>query len=843
MIKLILRGIRASKGRLTLTVLSVVFGVAFVSGSFVLADSLRTVFDKLSQDVVAQSEANVRAVEPEFSSSQSETRFDEAVLAGVQSVPSVGASEGGIGAFEQVYTIDSDGEPVRPTGPPVLVFSWAGPSPLSPFELIEGTPPTGQQVAIDSAQADQGDFVVGDQVDITNPNGQIESFELSGIIEFPTPGAYFIVFDLPTAQRLLGAEGKLDSIVLASTNDATPEQMLADVGQVLPAGLEVVGSAQVVNETQADFGAFIDIFGNILLGFALVTLFVSIFIIYNTFAILVSQRTRQLGLLRCIGATGAQIRAMVLIEAVVVGLVASVIGLFGGLGVASALKYLLSLGGGEFPDGPLELRPRTIVIVFIVGTLVTVVSALLPALRAARISPMEALRDGNERRRSLRFRIIAGAGVLLPGLALLGLGFAGTGGTTTAVLSFLGFGSVLTFVGVAMLSALFAGVVASAIGKPVEALRGTVGRLARDNSSRNPQRTAATATSLMIGLALITGVSVLGASIKATFTDLIQDAIAADLFIYEENQGLSFSAVLADDLIALPEVGTAAGFAEIEARVADQVDSVTSFDTAVGSSIINIELVEGTSIVEDGGVAVLEDTADELALSVGDAVPVTFEDGFTTELIVEGIFATNSLIEGEWIMDRSLTRQHLNLDQVDFIGLTYADDVSAEAAREAVEAVAGDFPQLSVQDNTEFQDATEGQIDSFLLLINGLLVLCLVIAFFGIVNTMALSVLERTREIGLLRAVGMTRKQLKSSVRWEAVIVSLFGALLGIGMGVVLASAGIAAIPEGFVTSTAIPWGSLVVYLAAGAVLGVVAAYFPARRASKMNVLDAIATD
>ena len=510
--------------------------------------------------------------------------------------------------------------------------------------------------------------------------------------------------------------------------------------------------------------------------------------------------------------------------------------------MATFLKWLFTLGGGEFPSGPLQILPRTIVVVFVVGVVVTVVSALAPAFRASRISPLEALHDVGQQRRSMRFRIISGAMVLIPGLILLGLGLTGAGGTTTTVLSFLGFGSILTFVGVSMLSALFAGAVASTLGRPVEAMRGTVGRIARDNASRNPQRTAATATSLMIGLALITGVSVLASSIKATFSSLIEDAIAADLFIYEEAQGLPFSAVLADDLIALPEVDAAAGYLEMEAKIDGEVDNATSFDTNVGSSIINIDLIDGVSTVEDDGIAVVEGVADDLGLTVGSSVTVEFEDGFSEQLTVKGIFETNSLIEGAWILDRSLTRQHVNVDNVDFIGLTYNDAVPPDEARAAVETETAAFPQLTVQDNTEFQESVEGQINSLLLVINGLLGLCLVVAFVGIVNTMALSVLERTREIGLLRAVGMTRRQLKSSVRWEAVIVSLFGAFLGVAMGIVLAYAGMSAIPDDFITDVAIPWFSLVVYILAGGILGLLAAYFPARRAAKLNVLDAIAS-
>lgn len=839
--KLILRSIAASKGRLFLTMLSIIFGVAFVSGSFILADSLRSVFDKLSSDIFAGVDAVVRAPEGEVSNSEDAPRFDESIALDLGQVDGVASIEPGLSGFEKVYTVDAEGEVVRPQGPPVLTISWAGPSDLSSFTLIDGSAPTGQQVAIDTVQAEQGNFDVGDTIDVATPEG-IEQFELSATIEFGSPGAMFVLFDLPTTQRVLGEPGRIDGIVLAAEDDVEPVELVANLQAEAPDGIEVVSAKTAEEETQAEFGEFITIFGNILLGFALVTLFVSIFIIYNTFAILVSQRKRQMGLLRAIGASGAQVRWMVLLESFVVGIIASIGGLFAGIGVASLLKWIFSQGGGAFPDGPLEIKLRTIIVVMVVGIFVTVVSAIAPALRASRISPLEALHDTGASERSMRFRIIAGSLVLIPGVILLTLGLLGTSGTTTGVLTLLGLGSVLTFVGVAMLSALFAGRVSALIGAPVEALRGTVGRLSRDNASRNPQRTAATATALMIGLALITGVSVLASSIIATFNDLLEDSLTADVFVFEEAQGLSFSPRLVEDLDALEETGPVAGFIGLDAVLGDETVGVEAFDGDVAAQIIAIEVVDGVNTVEAGEVLVFEDKAEDLAISVGDTLDLAFEDGENETLAVVGVFAANSILEGDLFIDRSTARGHLTVDGVEFIGLKYADGVDGVDGRPAVEAVAADFPQLAVQDNSEFQEGLEDQIGQILIIINALLGLCLIIAFFGIINTMALSVLERTREIGLLRAVGMTRSQLRSSVRWEAVIVGVFGALLGVIMGVLLAYAGISALPAQFITQTAIPWVSLALYIALGGVLGVVAAYFPARRAAKLDVLEAIST-
>lgn len=847
MLKLVLRGIRANLGRLIMTLISVLLGVAFVSGSFILADSLRAIFNGISEDAFAGVDAQVRAVEPELNSGQNLIRFDESVLADIQDLPSVRFAEAGIFAFELVYSVKEDGEINRPLGPPVFTSSWGGENPVSSFTIIEGTAPVGRQVALDKEQADQGDFKLNDQVTLALPSGALEDFEMSAIIDFGdggTGGAFFILLDLPTTQDVLDAHGVVDSIVINAENDVSPENLLSEVGAVLPAGIEVVSGETVVGEQQESFGTIIDIIGYILLGFAGVVLFVSTFIIRNTFSILVGQRTKQLGLLRSIGASAGQIRRMVLYEALAIGLLASGIGLVGGIGAASALKWLFGQGGGGFPDGPTQILPRTIVVVVLVGLVVTVGSAMVPAFRAAKVSPLEAIRDGGKQGRSNRFRALAGSAVLIPGLILLFTGMFASIDSTTTKLTAIGLGAALTFIGVAMLSGLFAGIVTYKIGAPIEALTGITGRLGRDNAVRNPERTAATASALMIGLALITGVSVMASSLLSTFDELLEDSIAADLLIFEQNQGLPFSPVLVDQLDSLPDTNLVAGYSAVEVAINDEPVRAYAYNSEVGDRVVNFGILEGTANLSPAGIAIWNDEAETLGLALGDSVSIRLEDGFETNLVVEAIYEDKSpLIDVNFLVTQELISGHLNVDAVNFVGVIFADGADPVAGRAAVDDVLKAYPQLASQDNTEAQEQFKSQIASLQLLVNGLLAMCLISAFFGIVNTMALSVLERTREIGLLRAVGMTRRQLKKTIRWEAIIVSLFGSLLGVGMGLLLGWAGVVAIPDSFISKVGIPWFQLVIFLIGGGVLGIIAAFFPASRAAKMDVLQAIATE
>ena len=846
-LKLVRRNIAATKGRLLLMLLSIVLGVSFVSGSFLLADSLRSIFSEITETAFAGVDAQVRGVEDELATSFEPLRFSDDVVDQVVSLPEIELAEPSLSAVFQVFTVAEDGSNNRPQGPPVFAGSWAGESEVSAFNLREGTAPAGAQIAIDSTQAEVHELAVGDSIRVSGPG--LEDFldvTVSGIVTFGETealgGAYFNLFDLPTMQQLMGAEGLIDGILLNGDDGLSNAQLLSAVEAAIgdQPDLEVVAGTTLADEQSGDFNEIIDILGYVLLGFALVVLFVSIFIIYNTFAILISQRIRQFGLLRSIGMTGSQLSRIVLIEALIIGVIASVLGLIGGIGIAELLKLLFAAGGGEFPDGPLIFKPRTIIIVFGLGIGVTVGSALLPAFASQRIPALAALRDGAAARQSSRSRrILIGGLVTAAGAALLLLGLFGDVATTPRLAS-LGFGAILLFIGVAALSVLFASAVTRAIGKPIEAVTGLTGRLGRDNASRNPQRTAATATALMIGLALITGVLVLTESLRSSFDKILDEAVAADLFVYDDNQQFPFASSALERLDALPEIADVAGVADLKVEIDGEVESASGFDVITEDRVLDPKLTEGTYAAGTDGVLLFRDEAEERGLGVGDSVNVRFEDDFSGDFRIVGLFDDNALFGTDWIFDRAFTSQRQNQDAVLFAGATIADGVDIAQGQAAAEAAVASFPQLAIENNAEFKETQEGQINSILYLVFGLLALCIIVAFIGIVNTMALSILERTREIGLLRAVGTSRRQLRSMVRWEAMIVGVFGALLGVVLGLVIGIAAVTAIPDSFISEVSIPWVWAIIFMVIGGLLGMLAAFFPANRAANMNVLDAI---
>ncbi len=909
MLKLSARNIRASVGRLVLTILAVTAGVGFVTGSFILADSLSDTFSGIFESAASQTDASVQLAGLEFG--EDDQTLSDSVVAALEELPETARVTPIVTITDQFtpfVILDAAGEEVKPRGPPILTFSWDGREVESAIALAEGRSPAAlDEVVINTEYAVAADVAVGDQVNFLTPDGQ-QTFTLVGTVDFPvSAGAFFVLFDFESAQTLYGKEGLVDTVELAAAPGVSAEELIAAAERVVPSEAEVINQAEVIEQSLEDFNQFIGIFRNVLLAFAGIALFVSLFIIYNTFAILVNQRIQQIGMLRAIGATGRQIRFSILAEAALVGLIGAVLGLAAGFGVAFLIKAAFQAAGG-FPETGNVITTTTVLVAFLVGVGATVLSALGPAFLASRVSPVAAMRNEAGGDRGQHRRIIGGLVCLAVGLVLLGLGLFLGGQQTSVLLIELAVGAILTFVGVALLSVLFAGPIVNFIGRaevlgtsllvlgasllvfmftvgdglpdgvvswvtfPIKVAVSTIailtglsilisksrgsgfglggsaagleGQLAKRNAGRSPQRTAATATALTIGVALVATVGTVGESLKASFTDSLERGVQADLFIYDEEGQGSFSGDLADRLEGVAGLAELSRFRANELRLADgDVVNMFAYETGTGESVIDLGIVAGSlEGTADNGMLVFVDEAEERGLLVGDSLVVDFPDLQSETLTVVGLFEDNSVLGVPFIIDLDLYEQHISNDDDVFVGAAIEEGTSVESVKAAVVAVTAEFSGVTAQDNEEFLNAQEGQIDGLITLINFMLGFALFTAFLGVVNTIVLSVVERTREIGLLRAVGTTRAQMRAVIRWEAVIVCLFGALVGIVLGVLFAWAAVTAIPDGIISRMALPYETVIFAILVAALAGVVAAALPARRAARLNVLDAIST-
>jgi len=842
-LRLSLRQLLAHKVRFLMTSFAVVLGVSFVVGSLVVTDTVRRSFDDLFQEITAGTDLVIRSESAFADQSFSGNRepLPESVVDDIAAVDGVAVVEGGVGGVAQ--PVAPDGEPVETTGAPLLGTSWGATDRLYPVTLARGEKPDeAGEIAIDQGTFEDYDFALGRQVDVLLPGGT-ETFTLVGTARFgdsnSLAGARLTMFTPEEAQRVFDREGLVEEIYVGLEEGADPAEVQAAVAAVVPDGTEVVTGQATAEEGSDEIGEFADIFGNVLLGFAAVALFVSAFYIYNTFSIILGQRIRELALLRAVGASAAQIRRTVVLEALLVGTIASVVGIGAGMLTALGLRGLLNAGGFGLPSDALVLEPATVLAALVVGIGVTLLASVIPARSAARVSPVAALRDGiSATPSSRRARLVVGAVMTVLGAVLVALGLFVADGTVATLVS-LGLGAVLVFLGIAGLSPLFAGPVARALGAPVARLFGEPGVLARANATRNPFRTASTASALVIGLALVTMASVVGTSVKETFADTIDRSVAAD-FVISESSFNGFSPTLAERLDQAPEVEAVSGIRFGRFQIDGNVRDVVAVGPD-GEELVDIDVQAGGPLADLGadGIFVHEDPAEDLGLDVGDRVRVAFaatgEQTFTVAGIhADATFAGNYVISTEaW--DANFT------DRIDAVVMArVADGVSPDRARRAVEEAIAGFPQADVEDRQEFLASQEAQIDQVLATVNVLLLLAVVIAVLGIANTLALSVFERTRELGLLRAVGMSRRQTRRMVRWEAAIVSLFGAVLGVVVGVVFGYAASTAMPDSFLDRIAVPTGTIAGLLVLAVLAGLAAAILPARRASRLDVLQAI---
>ena len=842
MFRAALRSVLARKVRLLLTGLAVLLGVSFMSGTYVLTDTMTAAFNDLVDTGYAQIDVLVRrenAFTAQTSSLEERESMPDSVLSTVEEVPGVARAVGDVIGYAQIVD-PATGKVIGTFGPPTAAASW---NTLTGFTLDAGRAPQGDgEVVIDSGSAEGSDIGVGERVEILfeGPPGEFEVVGIAGYGDGGSLfGATFALFDLPTAQRFLGKEGELDSIAVVADEGESGTALANRVTAAVPAGIEAVPASTVISEQQDQVAEGLGYLRTAFLVFAYVALFVGAFIIFNTFAIIVAQRTRELALFRALGATGRQVMSTVVAEAFIVGVVASAVGVVVGIGIAIGLKGLLSSIGLDLPSSGTVIQLRTVVVSIVVGTVITVVAAVVPARRASRIAPIEALREAQDRPgRSLRFRLVSGAIVLAVGVGLL---IYGLFGTPDNALQLVGAGVALTFIGIAMLTPLIARPVAATIGIPVRAL-GVPGKLARENAIRNPRRTAATASALMIGLGLVVFVAVFGASAKASTSAVLDRTLRAD-FILTSPTFTGFSTSAAEDVRAVPGVATVSQVRQAEAKVDGGTAFLSGIDPTTFPAVSEAGVLSGSiaDLSQPNTLAVFEDHAQDNGWSLGDVVHAQFPATGDLDLEIVAIYEENGLI-GDWAISLDTFDENVVAQQLDlFVLVKVEQGTDAAAVRPDLEGALQAYPNVDVQDQAEFRDQYATFLNTLLNLVTGLLLLAVFIALFGVMNTLYLSIYERTRELGLLRAVGLTRRQTRSMVRREAGIISVMGALFGVVVGIAFGWAMQQALaPEGF-TELGIPGGQIAVYVIAAAVLGWLFAFLPARRAARLNVLQAIA--
>ena len=845
MLKLSIRSLMSHKLRFSMTTFAVLLGVSFVVASFILGDGLRRTFDNLVQDANSNVDVEVRAAEDFDEVDFAMRRFDESVVDVVSGVDGVGELAAGAQTFKAI-PIAPDGEPIETFGPPVFAVSWSD-AVQDTLQVVEGAPPTGpNEFAIDETTADDKDFVVGDTYDIIGAEGR-EPFTLVGVTRFgdenALAGAVLVSTTLEEIQRLDGSAGQIQYIDISAADGTDPDVLLERIADVLPDGVEAVPGSVVVDEAQDEFGTIVDLFGNVLLAFALVAVFVSVFIISNTFNILLGQRVRELALLRALGASSRQVRASAILEALIIGVLASLLGLFGGVLLAIGLRNLMGVLGLDLPSMDVILAGRTIVAALVVGVGVTVLASLSPARRAGSVPPVAAMRAG------YRFgsgegtrRTIIAIVLSVVGIALIGFGLFGGTDDTGLLLGALGAGTVLVFVAVRMFAPLFSSPSASFLGRPLEHFPGQhiTGHIARENASRDNKRTAATAAGLMIGLALIAMASVVADSLKSSFRSELGSTMIADYVITAQND-VGFSNLVADQVAALPEFDRVSAVRWGNARIDGDTKEVAATDLTILTDLLEVDVSAGDAAAsaDPNHVIIARDAADDLMVEVGDVIDVEFAAAGVQPLTVGAIYDNEFLI-GNYVIDLSAWADYFDDQNDSVISARVAPGVDIEQADAALATLEDEYPQLQFETQAEWTDRLEGQLDNLLVIINVFLGLAIVIALLGITNTMALSVLERTREIGLMRAIGMTRRQTRGMIRLEAAVVSLFGALLGVVVGIAFGWVAVLAIPETIINQLSIPTVTLVIYVIVATIAGLLAATFPARRAAKLNVLAAI---
>lgn len=834
-----------------MTFFAVLIGVSFVAGTFMLSDTITRTFTDLFGDIYKNTDAVVRgqtSFEASFGAGSQRPRIPEEIVEQAREINGVAAAEGSL-QIDYAQMIDKKGKAIGDPaqGAPVLGFNWSDDRELSPWRLQSGAPPeTNDEVVIDASSAKDAKFKSRDKIRIITQQG-LRTYTISGVAKFGDAnniaGASIALFTLPEAQRIANAEGKIDSVSVRSDSGIPQQDIVRRLRSGLPEkNLDILTGEQISDETSNEINDAISVVTIFIQGFAGVALIVGMFVIYNTFSIVVAQRTRELALVRALGGSRRQIRRVVVLEALAVGAVASAVGIVGGIGISSLLLWAFAQFGADLPTSGTIILPRAIIVPIIAGVVVTTLSAIIPARRAARVPPVAAMRDvAFEKEIRVVPRVVGAFALFVLGASSVLYGVYGgiNNGIGLAII-----GAVCVLAGVVVLGPLIARPIGGTIGRPIKRFRGVPGLMARENALRNPRRTAGTAYSVVVCVMLVGAILVIAASARRSIDIAVDRAIRADLVVFTGgfggNVGLSPEAVTTID--ELSDVQAATGLRWGPARLDDSSQFVTGIDPNVINKLADLDVSAGNldGLNTPGTIAINKTEARARDLKVGSMVDARFpQTTGTSQLRVVAIFDEQALTS-YWVISIAEYEKFFR-EQLDAqVLVRLREGVDVEAGKEQVETALKEFPTVQVLDQAGYKKLITDQINQFVAMLYVLLALAVIVSVLGIINTLGLSIYERYRELGLIRAVGMTRRQVRSTIRWEAVIVSLLGTLLGLVLGILLGWILVKGVESQGITSFAVSPVPLAVVVVIAALVGMFAAVLPAFRAARIDILKAI---
>lgn len=835
----------AHRRRLVGTAVAVILGVAFLSGTLILGDTLSHNFDRLFTQADAGTDVVVRSTTT-LASGQETTRagLDPSVVTTVQGVSGVADAVPYIEGYGKL--VGKDGKGIGGVGPPTRAANWVSVPSLNPYKIAEGRPPRAtNEVVVNRGAAKTGHLRLGDTTTLLTPKPL--RVRIVGIATFGTADGLgpttFTGMTTSAAERYLTTDGKVSQVMVKAAPGIDPSTLAKRIDRAVPGRVEAVTGTQVADEQYSNLNSgFLGVVRNGLLIFAIIALAVAAFSIQNTFSIVAAQRGREVGLLRALGATRHQVIASTVGEALAIGVVGSAVGWFAGVGVAGLLKGVFDGFGFALPAGGLAVKASSTTLAVATGIAATVLASLVPAVRASRVPPVAALRDLAVERADLsRRRVVAGSVVTGLGVAALVSTGLGSGGMALA-----GLGALVTVAGMVLVGPALARAGTAVAGPLVGALRGVTGRLARQNAARNPRRTAATAAALMIGVTVVSLFTVFGASLQASATHAVDRSLRADLVVDTPGYGgQSGNAGLSPDVVqriaSTPGVASATPLTNSRARIAGDAHQVTVVDPAGIGRAVELGVTDGSvSRLGNQDLAVSRSAADSHHWRVGSDVAITYPDGTNGQLRIGAIYGRTDLTS-DYLVPRAGFEPHAGQQLVSQVFADVRAGADTATVEKAVKASVRPFGQPRVQDRAEYRASMAKGVSTVLGLIYVMLALAIVIALLGIANTLSLSIHERTRELGLLRAVGQTRRQVRAMVRWESVMVSTLGTVSGVVTGTFAGWALVRAAGSADLTTVSLPTTQLVVFLLVGAVAGVLAGIRPARRAARLDVLTAIA--